>query len=44
LRKEQIVEGIERYLKVKHGVKLKDAKDYEIFTFSPKGIDMNNHG
>jgi starch phosphorylase len=31
LRKEQIVEGIERYLKVKHGVKLKDAKDYEIF-------------
>jgi glycogen phosphorylase len=31
LRKEKIVEGIERYLKVKHGIKLKDAKDYEIF-------------
>ena len=31
LRKEQIIEGIERYLKVKHGVKVKDAKDYEIF-------------
>ncbi|OOM82546.1 glycogen phosphorylase [Clostridium puniceum] len=31
LRKEKIVEGIERYLKVKHGIKLRDAKDYEIF-------------
>lgn len=31
LRKEKMVEGIERYLKVKHGIKLKDAKDYEIF-------------
>jgi starch phosphorylase len=31
LEKKRIVEGIERYLKVKHGVKLKDAKDYEIF-------------
>ncbi|WP_160686297.1 glycogen/starch/alpha-glucan phosphorylase [Clostridium sp. C2-6-12] len=31
MRKEKIVEGIERYLKVKHGIKLKDAKDYEIF-------------
>lgn len=29
--KEKIKNGIERYLKVKHGVKLKDAKDYEIF-------------
>nr|WP_077845411.1 glycogen/starch/alpha-glucan phosphorylase [Clostridium puniceum] len=31
MRKEKIVEGIERYLKVKHGIKLRDAKDYEIF-------------
>ncbi|AQR93716.1 glycogen/starch/alpha-glucan phosphorylase [Clostridium saccharoperbutylacetonicum] len=31
MEKKRIVEGIERYLKVKHGVKLKDAKDYEIF-------------
>jgi len=31
LRKEKMIEGIERYLKVKHGIKLKDAKDYEIF-------------
>ena len=29
--KQKIKDGIERYLKVKHGVKLKDAKDYEIF-------------
>ncbi|WP_408580211.1 glycogen/starch/alpha-glucan phosphorylase [Clostridium butyricum] len=29
--KEKIKNGIERYLKVKHGVKVKDAKDYEIF-------------
>lgn len=29
--KEKIKNGIERYLKVKHGVKLKYAKDYEIF-------------
>jgi starch phosphorylase len=29
--KQKIKEGIERYLKVKHGVKLKDAQDYEIF-------------
>ena len=29
--KQKIRDGIERYLKVKHGVKLKDAKDYEIF-------------
>jgi starch phosphorylase len=31
LEKQKIKEGIERYLKVKHGVKLKDAQDYEIF-------------
>jgi len=31
LEKLKIKEGIERYLKVKHGVKLKDAQDYEIF-------------
>lgn len=31
MEKQKIKEGIERYLKVKHGVKLKDAKDYEIF-------------
>ncbi|MDR3598644.1 glycogen/starch/alpha-glucan family phosphorylase [Clostridium sp.] len=31
MEKQEIKEGIERYLKVKHGVKLKDAKDYEIF-------------
>jgi starch phosphorylase len=31
VEKQKIKEGIERYLKVKHGVKLKDAKDYEIF-------------
>lgn len=31
MEKQRIKEGIERYLKVKHGVKLKDAKDYEIF-------------
>ncbi|ENZ31383.1 glycogen/starch/alpha-glucan phosphorylase [Clostridium butyricum 60E.3] len=29
--KEKIKNGIERYLKVKHGVKVKDAKDYEVF-------------
>ena len=29
--KQKIKDGIQRYLKVKHGVKLKDAKDYEIF-------------
>ena len=29
--KQKIKEGIDRYLKVKHGVKLKDAKDYEVF-------------
>lgn len=29
--KEKIKNGIERYLKVKHGVNVKDAKDYEIF-------------
>ena len=29
--KEKIKNSIERYLKVKHGVKLKDARDYEIF-------------
>lgn len=31
LDKQKIKEGIERYLKVKHGIKLEDAKDYEIF-------------
>lgn len=31
MEKQKIKEGIERYLKVKHGVKLKDAQDYEIF-------------
>ena len=31
MEKQKIKDGIERYLKVKHGVKLKDAKDYEIF-------------
>lgn len=31
MEKQKIKEGLERYLKVKHGVKLKDAKDYEIF-------------
>jgi len=31
VEKQKIKEGIERYLKVKHGVKLKDAQDYEIF-------------
>ena len=31
MEKQRIREGIERYLKVKHGVKLKDAQDYEIF-------------
>ena len=31
MEKQKIKEGIERYLKVKHGVKLRDAKDYEIF-------------
>jgi starch phosphorylase len=29
--KQKIKEGINRYLKVKHGVKLSDAQDYEIF-------------
>ncbi|WP_017211799.1 glycogen/starch/alpha-glucan phosphorylase [Clostridium beijerinckii] len=29
--KQRIRDGIERYLKVKHAVKLKDAQDYEIF-------------
>ena len=29
--KQKIKEGIERYLKVKHGISLKEAKDYEIF-------------
>jgi len=29
--KQKIKEGIKRYLKVKHGVSLKEAKDYEIF-------------
>lgn len=31
VEKQKIKDGIERYLKVKHGVRLKDAKDYEIF-------------
>ncbi|OOM06723.1 glycogen/starch/alpha-glucan phosphorylase [Clostridium saccharobutylicum] len=31
MEKQKIKEGIERYLKVKHGVKLKDAHDYQIF-------------
>lgn len=31
MEKQKIKEGIERYLKVKHGVSLKEAKDYEIF-------------
>ena len=31
MNKQEIKEGIERYLKVKHGVSLKNAKDYEIF-------------
>lgn len=29
--KEKIKNGIERYLKVKHGVNLKESKDYELF-------------
>ncbi|EKQ51417.1 MULTISPECIES: glycogen/starch/alpha-glucan phosphorylase [unclassified Clostridium] len=29
--KQKLIEGINRYLKVKHGVKLEEAKDYEIF-------------
>ena len=31
MNKQEIKEGIERYLKVKHGVSLKNAKDYEVF-------------
>lgn len=31
MEEQKIKEGIERYLKVKHGVKLSDAQDYEIF-------------
>ena len=29
--KQSIKEGVKRYLKVKHGVTLEEAKDYEIF-------------
>ncbi len=31
MEKQKVKDGIERYLKVKHGVQLKDAQDYEIF-------------
>ena len=31
MEKQKIKDGIERYLKVKHGIKLNDAQDYEIF-------------